>query len=58
MLIGGPLLIRKLGTELERPIYAFPQIKCPQANRACRAHVSLDRRGRYWLLCDKNGMIP
>lgn len=47
--ISGPLLIRKAGLELERPIDAFPRNKYPEANRAYRVLVSSDRRGRYWI---------
>jgi hypothetical protein len=45
--IGGPLLIRMAGLELEKPIDAFPLNKYPEANRAYRALVSSDRRGQY-----------
>jgi hypothetical protein len=47
--ISGPLLMRKAGLELERPIDAFPRNKYPEANRAYRVLVSSDRRGRYWI---------
>lgn len=47
--ISGPLLIRKAGLELERPIDAFPRNKYPEANQAYRVLVSSDRRGRYWI---------
>jgi hypothetical protein len=47
--IGGPLLIRKAGLEIERPIDAFPRNKYQEANRAYRVLVSSDRRGRYWI---------
>lgn len=48
--IGGALLIRKAGLELEKPIYAFPRNKYPEANRAYRSLVSSDRRGRYRMI--------
>lgn len=47
--IGGPLLIRKAGLEIERPIDAFPRNKYQEANRAYRLLVSSDRRGNYWI---------
>lgn len=56
--ISGPLLIRKTGLEIERPIDAFPRNKYPEANRAYRVLVSSDRRGRYRLVCDKYGAMP
>lgn len=52
--IGGALLIRKAGLEIERPIDAFPRNKYPQANRAYRTIVSSDRRGRYWISRSKH----
>ena len=47
--IGGQLLIRMAGLELEKPVDAFPLNKYPEANRAYRALVQSDRRGNYWL---------
>jgi len=47
--IGGQLLIRRAGLDLEKPVDAFPLNKYPEANRAYRALVHSDRRGNYWL---------
>ena len=58
VLISGPLLIRKAGLEIERPIDTFPRNKYPQANRAYRTIVWSDRSGRYRLVCDKYGAMP
>ena len=47
--INGALLIRKAGLEIEKPVDAFPLNRYPEANRAYRTLVSVNRRGRYWL---------
>ncbi len=47
--INGALLMRKAGLEIEKPVDAFPLNRYPEANRAYRTLVSVNRRGRYWL---------
>lgn len=45
--IGRETLMQKAGISLEKPVDAFRRNKYPDANRAYRALVSSDRRGRY-----------
>jgi hypothetical protein len=51
---GAPIdrdaLMQKARIELEKPVDAFPRNKYADANRAYRALVSSDRRGKYWML--------
>lgn len=46
-LIDRKTLMRRAGVELDKPVDAFARNKYPEANRAYRALVRTDRRGRY-----------
>lgn len=45
--IDRETLLRRAGVALEKPVDAFARNKYPEANRAYRALVRTDRRGRY-----------
>lgn len=56
--IDRKTLMRRAGVELEKPVDAFARNKYPEANRAYRALVLLDRRGGYRLPHDGHRALP
>lgn len=56
--IDRKTLMRRTGVELEKPVDAFARNKYPEANRAYRALVLWDRRGRYRLPYDGHRALP